>query len=147
MGFWDGTWHQLDHMQTICTLILTDNHTNTSSLSFTGRMLFQPRPVYKLHSVLWHCWLGDRKSIWPVNIAWRSIGVVVVVVQLNHLIMQIQYQLTVASRTKADTSMTHRKAKIEDADMTELTSFIRNTALASHNDEQIITELDFRCIW
>jgi len=72
---------------------------------------------------------------------------VVVVVQLNHLIMQIQYQLTVASRTKADTSMTHRKAKLEDADMTELTSFIRNTALASHNDEQIITELDFRCIW
>jgi len=27
-------WHQLDHMQTICTLLRTDNHTNTSSLSF-----------------------------------------------------------------------------------------------------------------
>jgi len=27
-------WHQLDHMQTICTLLQTDNHTNTSSLSF-----------------------------------------------------------------------------------------------------------------
>jgi len=26
-------WHQLDHMQTICTF-LTDNHTNTSSLNF-----------------------------------------------------------------------------------------------------------------
>ena len=25
-------WHQLDHMQTICTLLQTDNHTNTSSL-------------------------------------------------------------------------------------------------------------------
>ena len=24
-------WHQLDHMQTICTLLQTDNHTNTSS--------------------------------------------------------------------------------------------------------------------
>jgi len=34
-------WHQLDHMQTICTLLQTDNHTNTSSLNvFTGRMLF-----------------------------------------------------------------------------------------------------------
>jgi len=32
-------WHQLDHMQTICTLLLTDNHTNTSSLFFTGWML------------------------------------------------------------------------------------------------------------
>jgi len=25
-------WHQLDHMQTICTSLQTDNHTNTSSL-------------------------------------------------------------------------------------------------------------------
>jgi len=32
-------WHQLDHMQTICTSFKTDNQTNTSSL-FTGRMLF-----------------------------------------------------------------------------------------------------------
>jgi len=32
-------WHQLDNMQTICTLLQTDNHTNTSSL-FTGQMLF-----------------------------------------------------------------------------------------------------------
>jgi len=27
-------WHQLDHMQTICTLLQTYNHTNTSSLNF-----------------------------------------------------------------------------------------------------------------
>jgi len=27
-------WHQLDHMQTICTSLQTDNHTNTSSLTF-----------------------------------------------------------------------------------------------------------------
>ena len=27
-------WHQLDHMQTICTSLQTDNHTSTSSLSF-----------------------------------------------------------------------------------------------------------------
>jgi len=32
--------HQLDHMQTICTSFRTDNHTNTSSLNFTDRMLF-----------------------------------------------------------------------------------------------------------
>jgi len=30
-------WHQLDHMQTICTSLQTDTY--TSSL-FTGRMLF-----------------------------------------------------------------------------------------------------------
>jgi len=27
-------WRQLDHMQTICTSLLRDNHTNTSSLAF-----------------------------------------------------------------------------------------------------------------
>jgi len=35
MGFWGGSgWHQLDHMQTICTSLLADNCTNTSSLNF-----------------------------------------------------------------------------------------------------------------
>jgi len=27
-------WHQLDHMQIICTLLQTDIHASTSSLSF-----------------------------------------------------------------------------------------------------------------
>jgi len=27
-------WHQLDHMQTICTSLQADDHTNTSSLNF-----------------------------------------------------------------------------------------------------------------
>jgi len=31
-------WHQLDHMQTICTSLQTDNHTNTPSLNFSGRV-------------------------------------------------------------------------------------------------------------
>jgi len=31
-------WHQLDHMQVICTSLQTDNDASTSS--FTGRMLF-----------------------------------------------------------------------------------------------------------
>ena len=35
MGF-GMQWHQLDHMQTICTSIQTDNHTNTWSLNFYG---------------------------------------------------------------------------------------------------------------
>jgi len=33
-------FHQLDHVQTICTSVKTDNHTNTSSLIFTGWMHF-----------------------------------------------------------------------------------------------------------
>jgi len=33
-GVWGRQQHQLDHMQTICTSLQTDNHTNTSSLNF-----------------------------------------------------------------------------------------------------------------
>ena len=32
-GVWGWQFHQLDHMQTICTSLQTDNHTNTSSLN------------------------------------------------------------------------------------------------------------------
>ena len=31
----------------------------------------------KLHSLLWHCWLGIRKSIRPVKIEWWGVGVVI----------------------------------------------------------------------
>jgi len=33
-GLWGWQWHQLDYMQTICTSLQTENHTNTSSLNF-----------------------------------------------------------------------------------------------------------------
>jgi len=33
-------WNQLDLVQTICTLLETDNHTNTSLLIFIDQMLF-----------------------------------------------------------------------------------------------------------
>jgi len=33
-------WHQLDHMQIICTLLWVDNHPSTLSLSFTGWLPF-----------------------------------------------------------------------------------------------------------
>jgi len=39
---WHQQWHQLGHMQ-VCTSLQTDNHVNTSPLSFiTGRMPFLP---------------------------------------------------------------------------------------------------------
>jgi len=39
-GVWGWQWHQLHSVQTICTSLQTDNHTSTSSLNFTGRVLF-----------------------------------------------------------------------------------------------------------
>jgi len=41
-GILGWQWYQPDHMQTICTSLQTDNHTNTSSASFyRPGMLFQ----------------------------------------------------------------------------------------------------------
>jgi len=32
--FWMQWWHQLDHMQTMCTSLETDNHRSAASLNF-----------------------------------------------------------------------------------------------------------------
>ena len=71
LGFW-MQWQQLDHMQTICTSLQSDNHTNTSSVNF-----LQARCSSFVPSVLWHCWLGDRKGIRPVKTEWWGVGVVI----------------------------------------------------------------------
>jgi len=43
-------WHQLDHMQTICTLLQTDNHANTLSLNFYGLdALPDSQPTVSMH--------------------------------------------------------------------------------------------------
>ena len=34
-GVWRWQWHQLDHIQTICTPLQTDNHTDTDYMDFT----------------------------------------------------------------------------------------------------------------
>ena len=44
-------WHQLDHVQTICILLQTDNHINTSSLNFTGHMLFLMPNQQQCHNI------------------------------------------------------------------------------------------------
>jgi len=50
VGFWDGRWqwHQLDNMQTICTSLQTDKHTNTSLLN-----IYRP---YALHGAKLQGW-------------------------------------------------------------------------------------------
>ena len=43
-------WHQLDHMQTICTSLQIDNHTNTSSLNFYRSVaLAEAQPTVSKH--------------------------------------------------------------------------------------------------
>jgi len=49
------TWHQQDHMQTICTLLQTDNHTNTSSLNFyTPDALPDPETTVSRKALLYY---------------------------------------------------------------------------------------------
>jgi len=42
-GVWGRQWHQPDHMQTVCTSLQTDNHTNVSSIR-----LIPWGPIYKI---------------------------------------------------------------------------------------------------
>ena len=43
-------WHQLDHMQTVCTSLQTDNHTDTSSVNFyTPGALPDAQPTVSNH--------------------------------------------------------------------------------------------------
>jgi len=50
-GVWGWQWHQLNHMQTICTSLQSDNYTNTPSPIFTGRMLFKtPKSTVSKHT-------------------------------------------------------------------------------------------------
>jgi len=67
-------WHQLqlDHMQIICTSFQTDNHASTSPLSFyrpDALPAAQPTAswICLRRLVLWHWWLGIRKTVWPVK--------------------------------------------------------------------------------
>ena len=58
-------WHQLDHMQIICTSLQTDNDASTSPLSFfTGRMLFLPpnqqRQSTEGTSMIWYIPIGKQ---------------------------------------------------------------------------------------
>jgi len=51
MGVLGWQWHQLDHMQTICTSLQTDNHTNASSLN-----VYRPYALPDRHSTVSEHW-------------------------------------------------------------------------------------------
>jgi len=51
-------WHQLDHMQTICTSVQTDNHTNTSSLIF-----YRPDALPDAQPTVWKHWRHSDKHL------------------------------------------------------------------------------------
>jgi len=48
-------WHQLDHMQVICTSLQTDNHASTSLLSFFYRLEVVP-DAQTTESKRWRLW-------------------------------------------------------------------------------------------
>jgi len=44
-------WHQLDHMQIICTLLQTDNHASTSSINFLQGGCYCWRPINSIKAL------------------------------------------------------------------------------------------------
>ena len=45
--------------------------------STSGEVFQRHCQITLVPSVLWHCWLGVRKSIWPVKIEWWGVDVVI----------------------------------------------------------------------
>jgi len=60
-------WHQLDHMQIICTSLETDNHASTSPLSFYRLNALPAAQLTASEHWRQHCWLVDRNGIQPVK--------------------------------------------------------------------------------
>ena len=55
-------WHQLDHMQTICTLLQTDNQINTPSLNFyRSDTLPDTQPTVSKHCTQHKCLISEGK--------------------------------------------------------------------------------------
>jgi len=61
-----------------------------------------------LPSVLWRCWLGGRKGIWPVKSEWWGAGVVVCLEQGAdlHMAQLMSWPLTVSCFIKIQTGFT-----------------------------------------
>ena len=55
-------WHQLDHMQRICTSLQTDNNTNTSSLSFLQAGCSSWHPTNSLKALKANCKWKKREK-------------------------------------------------------------------------------------
>jgi len=55
-------WHRLDHMQTICTSLQTNNHANTSSLNFyrLDALPLMPNQQRQSTEDKYQCHLGDH---------------------------------------------------------------------------------------
>ena len=69
-------WHQLDHMQIICTLLQTDNHVSTSPLSFyRPDSLPATQPTASKHWRQWHFWTCKSKTVAWISDSFHRCGV------------------------------------------------------------------------
>jgi len=59
-------WHQLEHMQIICTSLQTDNHASTPPLSFWATICktVRPMPLVRCLSVLFVCPVCAVRALW-----------------------------------------------------------------------------------
>jgi len=61
-------WHQLDHMQIICTSLQTDNYASTSPSVMPKKCLFHTQPLF--HPKIWDfpsdfdCWAWLQRTAW-----------------------------------------------------------------------------------
>lgn len=61
-------WHRPDHMQTMSTLLLTDNHANTSSQDVPSRLYyFSLSKALSSNNCKWPSWLSNWYSLGHVQ--------------------------------------------------------------------------------
>ena len=63
-------WHQLDHMQTICTSLQTNNHVNTSSLNFCSSQC-PTNSVKALKDICYRCYKHKHEAVWFQHFGWQ----------------------------------------------------------------------------
>jgi len=71
---WKTSWSHLSYCTISDDLEWLQGH--TPNVSHLMQFLVQLSSVL-LPSVLWRCWLGGRKAIWPVKTEWWGTGVVI----------------------------------------------------------------------
>ena len=84
-------WHQLDHMQTICTSLQTDNHTNITQF-LTGRINQMNREITSKQTKRTDLWISRRWSDCLVSTNDRLVVVLTPVEYVAPVWQVVRYQ-------------------------------------------------------
>jgi len=146
-------WHQLDHIQIICTSLQTHNHASTSPLSFyrpDALPAVQPTASKRLYSQWWWWWWQSWWCPWrcvaetmSMESAWSLALVVKSVVMatadgdcvVSLLLRQLQFVECVSYLAQLGTDLS-RKWTVEDLEVCWLSNTSNGTHMTTNNGKR-----------